>query len=80
LTDSAGKMLAVKALAAGEEGEAAPQAVSLFPGKSAADFLLFASPTEKIEHLRLELPGAAFGAAEPVRLLIPRSAIEFQTP
>ncbi|HKB05875.1 MAG TPA: hypothetical protein VKD90_27010 [Gemmataceae bacterium] len=74
LTDGNGKVLSVKTFAEGWEpaGRPAP-AATLFPGRSAEQLLIFESPANVAWPLRLELPGAAFGGTEPVRLLIPAS-------
>jgi hypothetical protein len=75
LTDSAGKVLAVKTFEASWQPDGRAVAVTLFPGKSAEDILVFEIPAKNVEYLRLELPGAAFGDAEPVKFQIPRSWI-----
>jgi hypothetical protein len=73
LTDSAGKVLAAKTLDPGWEPVGVRRATTLFPGKTAEDLLLFEVPAQGVTYLRLELPGAAFGSSETVRLQIPLS-------
>jgi hypothetical protein len=75
LTDPTGKSLAAKTFDPGWEpiGRSPPRA--LFPGKSVETLLVFEPPPAAAEYLRLELPGAGVGAAEPVRLFIPRSSL-----
>lgn len=46
----------------------------IYPGKSAENVLTFAAP-DKPEDLRLEIPAQALGAADPARILIPKSMI-----
>lgn len=76
LTDSAGKSLSVKRFDPGWEPAAAgPDHKALFPGKQAEYVLVFDPPGKGAEYVRLELPGAAFGGENPVRLQIPASFI-----
>ena len=90
LTDPAGKALRAKTFEAGWEAPDRPKPGSLFPGRTADVLFVFelpptspgpavpagkADPGPKIEFLRFELPGAAVGAAEPVRFHIPGSFV-----
>jgi hypothetical protein len=75
LTDSTGKVIALKTFEPNWQPDGRATATTLFPGKSAEDFLVFELPAKNVEYLRLELPGAAFGDAEPVKLQFPRSWI-----
>ncbi|MBX9579717.1 MAG: hypothetical protein K2X87_05355 [Gemmataceae bacterium] len=70
LTDPAGKALAAKP---GPAGPDAARPAGLFPGKRAEVTFVFEAPAGRPEYLRLELPGAAVGVAEPVRFRIPGS-------
>jgi hypothetical protein len=73
LTDPAGKALAAKTFDPGTTPAWRVQTTGLLPGKSADHLLVFEAPAAAVDRLRLELPGSAFGAEEPVRLEIPRS-------
>jgi hypothetical protein len=73
LTDGAGKALAVKTFADGWEPPGRPTAATLFPGRSFEQLLIFETPANVAGQMRLELPGAAFGGTDSVRLLIPTS-------
>jgi hypothetical protein len=72
LTDPAGKVLAAKTFDPGTTPAWRAQTAGLLPGKSADQLLVFEAPPAAGDFLRLELPGGAFGAAEAVRLQIPR--------
>jgi hypothetical protein len=74
LTDSGGKVLALRPYPPGS-GPSDGGTTKLPPGRRAEDLLLFEPPAGAFEYLRLELPGSAFGGAEPVRLHVPRSLI-----
>jgi hypothetical protein len=74
LTDPAGKVLAMKPSPPGVEPPVWV-AKALFPGRSAEEVLLFEPPAASASYLRLELPGAAFGGTEPVRIQIPQAMI-----
>jgi hypothetical protein len=50
-------------------------AVSLDPGKSLEDLLVFEPPLNEIRFLRLELPAAAFGDTGSLRFQIPMGMI-----
>lgn len=52
-----------------------PTRTVLTPTKSAEETLVFDAPTTPFDHLRLELPAAAFGGAGVLRFQIPRSMI-----
>ncbi|HJZ94669.1 MAG TPA: hypothetical protein VKE40_27635 [Gemmataceae bacterium] len=73
LTDGAGKALLVKTFTEGWEPPGRPTAATLFPGRSFEQLLIFEAPANVAGQLQLELPGAAFGGTDPVRLLIPTS-------
>jgi hypothetical protein len=76
LTDNAGRALQPARF---ETGWAAPTRVepaSLPPGRAADQVFVFEPPAGQIEFLRLELPGTAFGANEPVRFQIAASQIK----
>jgi hypothetical protein len=75
LTDSARKVLAAKLFDPGWEAPGRPQTGALFPGRSTLQLLVFEAPSPSVDPFRLELPGAAFGTTETVRLLIPRSTV-----
>lgn len=53
---------------------AAPEKVTVFPGKSAEVALTFAPPTAA-DDLRLELPAAPFGGTDPVRFRLSRAMV-----
>ncbi len=48
---------------------------SLDPGEVIRDVLLFETPAERAEHLRLELPASAFGEQGSLRFEIPMSMV-----
>ena len=80
LTDPAGKALATKAPGAGQPRPERPGLIRLEPMQSAGQLFLFEPPPRKVDFLRLELPGEAVDCPEPVRLLIPGSAITGLSP
>lgn len=75
LTDSSGKTLAPRRFESGWEPAAEPIPPALFPGKSIDQLFVFEPPRAEATHLRLELPAAAFGGTDAVRLRIPRSLV-----
>jgi len=75
LTNAAGKVLAAQALTGEFQPAGRPRAAALFPGKQADYLLIFELPSDRTPFLRLELPGAAFGGTEAVKLHIPRSSL-----
>ena len=80
LTDPAGKVLPAKRFDPGWEPPGRPQTITLFPGRSVLQLLVFEAPSSATDQFRLELPGAAFGSSETVRLLVPRSTINSRPP
>jgi hypothetical protein len=74
LTDPAGKVVTAKSFDPTWRPEPADVPAKLFPGKSEDEVLYFVPPPAA--ELRLELPGAAVGSPDPVRFVIPRSALQ----
>lgn len=68
LTTAGGKTLALRPSAT------PPEKATVFPGKSAECWLVFAPPAAPDE-LRLELPPAAFGGPDSVRFRLPRALV-----
>jgi DNA-directed RNA polymerase subunit RPC12/RpoP len=50
--------------------------VSVYPGKSITDLVVFEVPVEAVEHLRLELPASNFEGTGKLRLQIPKTMIQ----
>lgn len=75
LTDPSGAAIKVKPLDAGWKPAGFEKSEGVFPGKSAELMLTFEPPattkTKRIDHLNLDLPGAAVGLADPIRFRIP---------
>jgi hypothetical protein len=76
LSDSAGKRLPAKRFEAGWEPPGRLSSVTLFPGKSAENLLLFAAPSAATGDLRLELPASAFGSSETVRFTLSQASLK----
>lgn len=73
LTDAAGKVLPQKVFPEGwSPVERSKTDKILFPGRALEQLLFFESPGKTAGDLRLELPAAAFGGTETVRLLLSR--------
>lgn len=79
LSDSTGNSVPLKIF----EGEWQPggkvKPKLLSPGTTAEQLLIFTLPDLKFDFLRLELPSAAFGGTEPVRLMIPRGSVLYRS-
>jgi hypothetical protein len=76
LSDNTGRTYRLKSFGAGAEVVGRSAHASLAPGKYVDDMLIFDPPAAAAEHLRLELPGAACGAAETFRLQLPRTMVQ----
>jgi hypothetical protein len=76
ITDNAGRALQQGTFDTGWEGPTRVEPASLPPGRAADQVFLFEPPASQIEFLRLELPGTAFGADQPVRFQITASQIK----
>ena len=76
LTDNAGRALQPATIETGWEAPTRVESASLPPGRAADQVFVFEAPAGQIEYLRLELPGTAFGANEPVRFQIAASQIK----
>ncbi len=77
LRDTKGKVFPLKHFNAEWDVEGQVRSTSLFPGKSIDDILIFEAPKSKEipAHLRLELPGAAYGGTDKFLFEIPGKTI-----
>jgi hypothetical protein len=78
LRDNQGKSYPEKVFGAGWVVKGRATTASIPPGKTLDDLLVFEAPPASIDHLRLELPGSAFGADGQLRMEIPRQMIAFR--
>jgi hypothetical protein len=76
MSDHAGRVLQPATTETGWEGPVRVEPASLPPGRAADQVFVFEAPASQVEYLRLELPGSAFGANEPVRFQIVASQIK----
>ena len=64
VTDPTGKQLKLATFEDGWLPDRGKPAERVFPGKASEVRLIFAAPPAKVDYLRVQLPGAAFGLAE----------------
>ena len=75
LIDSYDRSVPAKTFEAGWQPRERITGAGIFPGKSIEDLLVFELPEKNPEFVRLELPAAAFGETENVKLHIPMSLL-----
>ncbi len=75
LTDNQGRMYAQKKFDPGWKVAGQVESDALNPGHQVKDVLIYPIPAREVEHLRLTLPGSAFGLDGAFRFQIPRSMI-----
>ncbi len=64
VTDPSGKQLKLATFEDGSLSDRGKAVDRVFPGKTSEVRLIFAAPPAKVDYLRVQLPGAAFGMAE----------------
>jgi hypothetical protein len=78
LQDNLGKTYAVKSFGTGVTVTGHVTQATIAPLNAVLDALVFEAPGAGFDYLHLELPCAAFGAAETFRIVIPKSRVVYQ--